>query len=64
MRVIEAEVSALTIQLSPDEATALTNALNEVCNGPDALEEWEFQARVGVLRSEAAALLAALSAVL
>jgi hypothetical protein len=32
---------------------ALQNALNEVLNGPQAIEDWEFQTRMGVTRAEA-----------
>lgn len=31
----------------------LANALNEILNGPEAIEDWEFQTRVGVNRDEA-----------
>jgi hypothetical protein len=39
--------------LSADDRRAVLNALNEVLHGPDAIEEWEFQARMGVTREEA-----------
>jgi hypothetical protein len=32
---------------------ALQNALNAVLNGPQAIEDWEFQTRMGVTRAEA-----------
>ncbi|MBD3781853.1 MAG: hypothetical protein IE926_02685 [Micrococcales bacterium] len=30
-----------------DELLWVNNALNEVLHGPDAIEEWEFHARMG-----------------
>lgn len=39
--------------LSADDRMAVLNALNEVLNGPDAIEEWEFALRMGVSRDEA-----------
>jgi hypothetical protein len=48
MQVLEDTVESVTLQLSRDELRALGNALNEVCNGPDAIEAWEFPIRMGV----------------
>jgi len=31
----------------------LNNALNEILRGREAIEDWEFQTRVGVSRNEA-----------
>ncbi|MBO0921988.1 hypothetical protein J1G42_14275 [Cellulomonas sp. zg-ZUI222] len=39
--------------LRADDLTVIVNALNEVLHGPDAVEEWEFQTRLGVTRAEA-----------
>lgn len=39
--------------LSDDDRTAIVNALNEVLHGPEAIEDWEFDSRVGVARSAA-----------
>jgi hypothetical protein len=39
------------------ELATLAQALNEVLNGPEAIEDWEFQTRVGVDRDEAKRLL-------
>lgn len=39
--------------LSEDDRTAIVNALNEVLNGRDALDDWEFQTRLGVPRASA-----------
>ena len=35
------------MDLSRDELVWINNALNEVLNGPEAIEEWEFHARLG-----------------
>ncbi len=38
----------VSIELTADDLLAINNALNEVCHGPDAIPEWEFQTRMGV----------------
>jgi hypothetical protein len=43
--------------LSRDDLTAIVGALNEVLNGPDAIEQWEFNLRVGVPRTVAGSLM-------
>jgi hypothetical protein len=45
------------MELSRDELLWISNALNEVLHGPDAIEEWEFHSRVGGERDEVRALL-------
>jgi hypothetical protein len=45
------------MELIADELVLVKNALNEVLNGPDAIEAWEFQTRLGGTREEAEALL-------
>ena len=35
----------------------LSNALNEILHGPDAIDDWEFQTRTGSTRADALALL-------
>ena len=52
------EKASFNIELGFSEAelTTLINALNEVCNGPDALEDLEFQRRIGSDRSEVLSL--------
>jgi len=50
----------VTLEFTRDELVAITNALNEVCHGPDAIEEWEFSTRMGATRDEAKALLSSL----
>ena len=50
------EMPDIAVTLSSDEWVLVMNALNEVLNGPDAIEEWEFHARLGVHRAEALAL--------
>lgn len=36
-----------------DNLYLVSNALNEILNGPGAIEEWEFQTRTGIERPEA-----------
>lgn len=43
----------VSIELTADDLLAINNALNEVCHGPDAIAEWEFQTRMGVDRAAA-----------
>jgi len=45
------------IKITKDEALILAQALNEICNGPEAIEEWEFHTRIGATREEAENLL-------
>ena len=35
------------MDFSRDELLWVNNALNEVLNGPEAIEEWEFRTRMG-----------------
>lgn len=53
MRVIDTKSDAVTVELIRDELATLAQALNEVRNGPDAIQEWEFHTRMGVSRAEA-----------
>ncbi|WP_345711906.1 hypothetical protein [Kineococcus glutinatus] len=52
------------MDISGADLVVLHNALNEVLHGPDAIEEWEFQIRLGLDRDEAVLLLARLSGAL
>ena len=47
----------MTIELSKSELMIVSNAINEIYHGPDAIEDWEFNLRVGAPRIEAEALL-------
>jgi CCR4-NOT transcriptional regulation complex NOT5 subunit len=40
-----------------DELLWINNALNELLNGPEAIEEWEFHTRMGGHRDQVEALL-------
>ncbi len=42
---------------SKDELILLNNALNEILHGPEAIEDWEFQTRIGSTKEEAESLL-------
>jgi hypothetical protein len=57
MKVNRSDSSGAAVELTRDELLALNNALNEVCHGPDAIDEVEFFARMGVEFNEAKALL-------
>jgi len=45
------------VSFSVDELGTLSNALNEVMNGQGAIEDWEFQTRLGVTKEFAQGLL-------
>lgn len=54
----EAEWPArMVFKFSDEELVAVANALNEVLHGSYAIEDWEFQTRVGVTRDAAKRLL-------
>ncbi len=40
----------IDISLSKDELVLFNNAVNEVLNGPDAIDDMEFRTRLGVDR--------------
>ena len=54
----------VAIELTSDDLLAINNALNEVCNGANAIPDWEFQTLMGVERSEAQATLKRISALI
>jgi hypothetical protein len=60
MELIEMKGGGAVVCVSRDEVNTLNNALNEILNGPDAIDEREFTTRVGVTQSEAEALRRAL----
>lgn len=41
--------STLAVEFTRLELVLLNNALNEICNGPNAIEEWEFHTRLGLI---------------
>ena len=45
------------MELTFEELVLVNNALNEILNGPCAIDDWEFQLRTGVEREAAMALL-------
>jgi hypothetical protein len=47
--------------LTKDKAIILAQALNEICNGPDAIEDFEFHARMGSTKDEVVELAAELA---
>jgi hypothetical protein len=61
MRLMEKSDDSFAIELTRDELRILANAVNEVCNGPEAIEGPEFDTRMGATREEAEALLDALN---
>lgn len=46
-----------SVTLSLKDLVLINNALNEIINGPSAIEPWEFQTRTGVTIEEAKTLL-------
>ena len=42
-------------QISHDNLLLISSALNEILNGPGAIDGWEFQTRTGIERLEAVA---------
>ena len=60
MRTVERHNDSVVIELTREDLAILANAVNEICNGPEAIEEQEFRTRIGVSRQEAVALLDAL----
>jgi len=61
MVVIQVEGDGVTIRISKSELVILSNALNET---REAIEDWEFETRVGASTVEAEGLRAELNAVL
>jgi hypothetical protein len=57
MELIENDPDSVVIRLRRQEVITLNNALNEILSGPDAIENPEFQTRVGVSREDARSLL-------
>lgn len=47
----------VTVELTKDEYMILHNALGEVCNGPYAIEDWEFHTLIGATKKETEQLL-------
>jgi hypothetical protein len=50
-------VYRLRMDFTRDELLWISNALNEVIGGPEAIEDWEFHSRIGGNRDEVEALL-------
>ncbi len=57
MKIIEERADAAVVELTKNELAIVSNAINDICHGPEAIEEWEFSTRVGASRTEAQALL-------
>jgi hypothetical protein len=49
------------MELGRDELLWISNALNEVLHGPEAIEGWEFHSRMGAEKLEVEALLTKVS---
>ena len=60
MEFIEQRPNGALVVLSKEELGTINNALNEVCNGI-AIEEWEFETRMGCTLVEAKNLLEKIS---
>lgn len=63
MRLLQTDATAVTLELTHDEVRILSQALNEVCHGPEAIEDREFHTRIGAQRNEAKELLDELASV-
>jgi hypothetical protein len=57
MRILDRLSDSVDVRLSLDEMTMLNNALNEICNIPTFIQDWEFQTRLGWDRERLRALL-------
>jgi hypothetical protein len=57
MRVIGQQGTKSTIEITREELDVVNNALNWILNGPNSIEDWEFQTVIGVERGEALRLL-------
>lgn len=54
--IIQTSADVITVSLEPDDVLAISNALNEICNGVH-LDDWDFQTRIGVEREQVQAVL-------
>lgn len=54
MKLVSQDPALITVQLTPDEAALLGNALNESL---ECLEDWEFEVRMGAPKIEVEKLL-------
>ena len=57
MDILEATDRAIVVSLTIEELRMVNSALNEICNGPEAIDDWEFGLRIGSRRDAAIALL-------
>ena len=64
MQIVEKSHDVAVVRLTRSEITVLNTALNEVLHGPEAIEDWEFQTRIGVTRREAEAVLTSIAGAL
>lgn len=56
MNLLNQSQETITLRLTRDEASLLSNALNESL---ESLDDWEFEVRMGASKDEVAKLLAA-----
>lgn len=61
MQIIRIADSKADISVSVEELTILCNGLNEACN---ALDQWDFQTRMGFEREDVLALMKQVTAAL
>lgn len=54
----------VAVELDRSDLLAINNALNEVCNGPNAIPDREFRALMAVGRSQAQSTLERISGLL
>lgn len=58
MKVLKSENGQFDVRLSRDELVMVNGALNEICNIPTFIPDWEFQTRLGYTRDRMRELLA------
>jgi len=40
MRVVRPDVQSVTVELTRGDLLTINSALNEVCHGPDSIDDW------------------------
>lgn len=64
MKLLNRSCEKITVELDETEMILLNNSLNEILNGVNAIDQEEFNARLGVSHSEAESLLSDLQALI
>jgi len=64
MKVLDVTNGHFDIRLTRDELVMANNAINEICNTPTFIPDWEFQTRLGHTRDRMNELLTEISELL